>query len=380
MDIVLSKENELIRQSLREFAAREIAPKAAEYDRSREFPFENFRKCAEMNLTGMMVPESQGGAGMDTISYVLAIEELSRVCASTGVIISVNNSLYCHPVEKFAREEIKKNLLAPFARGEKIGCFGLSEPDAGSDPSNMRTTAVRDGDHYLLNGSKIFVTNGLGADAAVVFAVTDATSRHKGISAFVVEKGNSGFRIGKQERKLGITCSGSVEIIMEDCKIPATQLLGKEGEGFKIAMNTLDGGRIGIAAQAVGIARGALEESTRYSQERKQFGKKISDFQAIQFMLADMATEVDAARLLTYRAAWKKDQGERYSLEAAMAKLFASEVAMRATTKGIQIFGGYGYMNDYPMERFFRDAKVTEIYEGTSEIQRIVIASHLLKD
>lgn len=380
MDLVLSKEHELIRQSVRDFAAKEIAPKAAEYDRSREFPFDNFRKCAEMNLTGMMIPESQGGAGMDAISYVLAIEELSRVCASTGVMISVNNSLYCHPVEKFAREEIKKSLLAPFAGGEKIGCFGLSEPDAGSDPSNMRTTAVRDGDHYLLNGSKIFVTNGLGADAAVIFAVTDATSRHKGISAFVVEKGNSGFRIGKQERKLGITCSGSVEILMEDCRVPETHLLGKEGEGFKIAMNTLDGGRIGIAAQAVGIARGALEESTRYSQVRKQFGKKISDFQAIQFMLADMATEVDAARLLTYRAAWKKDQGDRYSLEASMAKLFASEAAMRATTKGIQIFGGYGYMNDYPMERFFRDAKVTEIYEGTSEIQRIVIANHLLKD
>jgi alkylation response protein AidB-like acyl-CoA dehydrogenase len=380
MDLVLSPEHELVRDSVREFAANEIAPQAARYDESREFPIENFKKCAAMNLTGMMVAEKYGGAGMDSVSYVIAIEELSRFCASTGVVISVNNSLYCHPVEHFADEASKDRLLAPYARGEKVGCFALSEPGAGSDPAGMRTTAVRDGDQYILNGSKVFVTNGTGADAAVVFAVTDPEKKHKGISAFVVERDLPGYGLGKHEVKLGITSSGSVEIVLEDCRIPASHLLGKEGDGFKIAMNTLDGGRIGIAAQAVGIARGALEESTRYASERQQFGKPIGAFQAIQFMLADMATEIDAARLLTYRAAWHKDQGSRYSEESAMAKLFASEVAMRATTKGIQIFGGYGYMRDYPMERFFRDAKVTEIYEGTSEIQRLVIASGLLRD
>ncbi|MBI4161690.1 MAG: acyl-CoA dehydrogenase family protein [Acidobacteria bacterium] len=380
MDLVLSKEHEWIRDTVRDFAVREIAPRAAAYDASREFPRDNFRKCAALNLTGMMVAEAWGGGGLDTISYVIAIEELSRHCASTGVVISVNNSLYCHPVEHFAGEEVKSRLLAPFARGEKIGCFALSEPGAGSDPAGMRTTAVRQGDEFVLHGSKVFVTNGVAADAAVVFAVTDPGKGHKGISAFVVEKTTAGYGKGRQEMKLGITSSGSVEIRLEDCRVPASHLLGAEGDGFRIAMQTLDGGRIGIAAQAVGIARGALEESTSYALQRHQFGQPIGSFQAIQFMLADMATEVDAARLLAYRAAWQKDRGERFTQAASMAKLFASEVAMRATTKGIQIFGGYGYMRDYPMERFFRDAKVTEIYEGTSEIQRLVIAQGLLRD
>ena len=380
MNLDLTAEHLAIRDMVREFAAKEIAPVAARYDRSREFPFENVRKCANLSLMGVMVPEEYGGSGLDTIAYTLVIEELSRACASTGVIVSVNNSLFCHPLQKFGTEDQKRRYLAPHARGEKIGCFCLSEPNAGSDAGNQQTTAARQGEGYLLNGTKNFITNGLGADTAIVFASTDRTKGHHGISAFVVERGFSGFRLGKDEVKLGITCSGSVEMVFEDCRVPAENRLGEEGEGFKIAMNTLDGGRIGIAAQAVGIARAALEEATRYSRERKAFGKSISEFQAIQFMLADMATEIDAARLLAHRAAWLKDRGSRYTREASQAKLFASEVAMRSAVKGVQILGGYGYMNDYPVERYFRDAKITEIYEGTSEIQRLVIAGSLLKD
>ena len=380
MNLDLTTEHLAIRDMVREFAAKEIAPVAARYDRSREFPFENVRKCADLSLMGVMVPEEYGGSGLDTIAYTLVIEELSRACASTGVIVSVNNSLFCHPLQKFGTEDQKRRYLAPHARGEKIGCFCLSEPNAGSDAGNQQTTAARQDEGYLLNGTKNFITNGLGADTAIVFASTDRTKGHHGISAFIVERGFSGFRLGKDEVKLGITCSGSVEMVFEDCRVPAENRLGEEGEGFKIAMNTLDGGRIGIAAQAVGIARAALEEATRYSRQRKAFGKSISEFQAIQFMLADMATEIDAARLLAHRAAWLKDRGSRYTREASQAKLFASEVAMRSAIKGVQILGGYGYMNDYPVERYFRDAKITEIYEGTSEIQRLVIAGSLLKD
>jgi butyryl-CoA dehydrogenase len=379
MNLDLTPEHVAIRDMVREFAAKEIAPEAARHDRTREFPHENVRKCADLNLMGVMVPEEYGGSGLDTVSYVLIIEELSRACASTGVIVSVNNSLFLHPVEKFGTEDQKRRFLPPHARGEKLGCYCLSEPNAGSDAGNQETTAVRKGDRYVLNGTKNFITNGVAADTALVFASTDRSKKHHGISAFLVEKGTPGFRLGKDEVKLGITCSGSVEMVFEDCEIPAGNRLGEEGQGFKIAMNTLDGGRIGIAAQAVGIARAALEEATRYARERKAFGKSIGEFQAIQFMLADMATEVDAARLLTHRAAWTKDSGARYTTEAAQAKLFASEVAMRAAVKGVQIFGGYGYMNEYPMERYFRDAKITEIYEGTSEIQRLVIAGSLLK-
>jgi butyryl-CoA dehydrogenase len=380
MDLQLTDDHRAIRDMVREFAQSEIAPVAARHDRTREFPVENVRKCAELNLMGVMVPEKFGGSGLDTVSYTLIIEELSRACASTGVIVSVNNSLFLHPVEKFGTEEQKLRFLPPHARGEKLGCYCLSEPNAGSDAGNQETTAVRRGDAYILNGTKNFITNGVAADTALVFASTDRSRKHHGISAFLVEKGTPGFRLGKDEVKLGITCSGSVEMVFQDCSVPAENRLGEEGQGFKIAMHTLDGGRIGIAAQAVGIARASLEESTRYSGERKAFGKPIGEFQAIQFMLADMATEVDAARLLTHRAAWAKDRGRRYSLEAAQAKLFASEVAMRAALKAVQIFGGYGYMNDYPVERYFRDAKITEIYEGTSEIQRLVIAGSLLKD
>jgi len=380
MNLELTAEHRAIQEMVRDFAEKEIAPAAAKYDRSREFPRENVRKCAELNLMGAMVAEEYGGSGLDAISYTLIVEELSRACASTGVIVSVNNSLFCHPVEKFGNEEQKSRILAPHAKGEKLGCFCLSEPEAGSDAGNQRTTAVRKGDEYVLNGTKNFITNGVAADTALVFAATDKAQKQHGISAFLVEKGTPGFRLGKDEVKLGITCSGSVEMVFEDCRVKASNLLGQEGMGFKIAMNTLDGGRIGIAAQAVGIARACLEESSRYAKQRKAFGKAISEFQAIQFMLADMATEVDAARLLTHRAAWAKDQGGRFSLEASQAKLFASETAMRSAVKAVQIFGGYGYMNDYPVERYFRDAKITEIYEGTSEIQRLVIAASLLKD
>lgn len=380
MNLELTPEHLTIRDMVRDFASREIAPRAAEFDRTREFPHENVRKCAELNLMGVMVAEEYGGAGLDTISYTLIVEELSRACASTGVIVSVNNSLFLHPVESFGTDEQKTRFLPPHASGEKLGCFCLSEPEAGSDAANQLTTAVLKGDQYVLNGTKNFITNGVAADTALVFATTDKAKQHKGVSAFLVEKGTDGFRLGKDEVKMGITCSGSVEMVFEDCVVPKENRLGQEGEGFKIAMNTLDGGRIGIAAQAVGIGRAALEESLKYSKQRQAFGKNISQFQAIQFMMADMATEVDAARLLTHRAAWTKDQGARYTQPAAQAKLFASEVAMRATIKGVQIFGGYGYMNEYPMERYMRDAKITEIYEGTSEIQRLVIAASILKD
>jgi len=380
MNLELTAEHRAIQEMVRDFAQKEIAPVAAKYDRTREFPYENVRKCAELNLLGAMVSEEYGGSELDSISYTLIVEELSRACASTGVIVSVNNSLFCHPVEEFGSEDQKRRILVPHAKGEKLGCFCLSEPEAGSDAGNQQTTAVRKGDEYVLNGTKNFITNGVAADTALVFAATDKAKKQHGISAFLVEKGTPGFRLGKDEIKLGITCSGSVEMVFEDCRVKASNLLGQEGMGFKIAMNTLDGGRIGIAAQAVGIARACLEESSRYAKQRKAFGKVIAEFQAIQFMLADMATEVDAARLLTHRAAWAKDQGGRFSLEAAQAKLFASEAAMRSAVKAVQIFGGYGYMNDYPVERYFRDAKITEIYEGTSEIQRLVIAASLLKD
>jgi len=380
MNLELTAEHRAIQEMVRDFAQKEIAPAAAKYDRTREFPYENVRKCAELNLLGAMVSEEYGGSELDSISYTLIVEELSRACASTGVIVSVNNSLFCHPVEEFGSEDQKRRILVPHAKGEKLGCFCLSEPEAGSDAGNQQTTAVRKGDEYVLNGTKNFITNGVAADTALVFAATDKAKKQHGISAFLVEKGTPGFRLGKDEIKLGITCSGSVEMVFEDCRVKASNLLGQEGMGFKIAMNTLDGGRIGIAAQAVGIARACLEESSRYAKQRKAFGKVIAEFQAIQFMLADMATEVDAARLLTHRAAWAKDQGGRFSLEAAQAKLFASEAAMRSAVKAVQIFGGYGYMNDYPVERYFRDAKITEIYEGTSEIQRLVIAASLLKD
>ncbi|HYN22577.1 MAG TPA: acyl-CoA dehydrogenase family protein, partial [Thermoanaerobaculia bacterium] len=329
-------------------------------------------------LAGVAMPEEYGGAGMDTVSYCLVIEEISRVCATSGVILSVNNSLVCDPLLKFGSEEQKKEFLTPLAAGQKLGCFALTEPGAGSDPSGLRTTARRDGDDYVLNGNKVFITNGTDADVALVFASIDLSLKHKGITCFIVPADTPGYHHGTHEFKLGVNASGTTELSFTDCRIPARWRLGEDGEGFRVAMATLDGGRIGIAAQAVGIAQGALEEALAYSQQREQFNQKLSDFQAIQFYLADMATELDAARLLTWKAAWAKENQKRYTLEAAQAKLFASEMAQRVTNKALQIHGGYGYTKEYNVERYFRDARITEIYEGTSEIQKMVIADWVL--
>jgi len=379
IDFTLTREQEMLRDTVRGFAEEVLKPRAAALDRSREFPIDNYRRCAELGLTGMMVPEEWGGAGFDGVAYVLAIEEVSRACASTGVILSVNNSLFCGPLLRFGTEAQKTKYLGPHARGEKIGAYCLTEPGSGSDAAAMRTTAVRRGDHYVLNGSKVFVTSGEAADTFLVYATMDPRLKHKGISAFLVERGFPGLRRGKPEVKMGITCSGSVEIVLEDCRVPVENRLGDEAQGFAIAMATLDGGRIGIAAQALGIGRAALEEAVAYSLQREAFGGPISQFQAIQWKLADMATELDAARLLTWRAAWTRDQKGRCSAEASMAKLFASEACMRAAKEAVQVHGGYGYINEYTVERLFRDAKITEIYEGTSEIQRLVIAREVLK-
>ena len=379
MDFDLTEEQEAIKTMVREFAEREIEPMAADIDKSMEFPIDNAKKMGKVGFMGMMVPQEYGGADAGAISYVTAIEEVAKVCASTGVIMSVNNSLVCHPILTYGTEEQKQKFLRPLASGEKLGAFGLTEPSAGTDASSQTTTAVMDGDEYVLNGSKVFITNGSDADIFVVFAMTDKKQGTRGISTFIVEKDTPGFTLGKYEDKLGIRASGQVELFFSDCRIPKENLLGKEGAGFKIAMATLDGGRIGIAAQAVGIAQAALEESIKYSKERVQFGRPIATKQAIQWMIADMAARIEASRLLLYRAAAAKDAGKRYSYEAAMAKLVASETAMDVTTKAIQIHGGYGYTKDYPVERFFRDAKITEIYEGTSEVQRMVISGTLLR-
>ena len=380
MDFDLTAEQRMIREMAQSFAQKEVLPKAAELDETGRFPEELVRQLAGLGLMGVAVPEEYGGAGMDNICYAIAMEEIARACASTAVILSVNNSLACAPILSFGSEEQKRKYLVPLATGEHLGCFGLTEPEAGSDAGSQKTTAVRDGSHYVLNGTKNFITNATEADTCVLFTMTDREKKHKGITAFILDMKSQGITIGKKEVKLGICASATASIILEDVKIPATNRLGNEGEGFKIAMHTLDGGRIGIAAQAIGIARASLEDSLAYAKERKQFGQSIASFQAIQWMLADMATEIDAARMLTYRAAWRKDRNLRYTRESAMAKLYASEAAMRASVKGIQIHGGYGYIREYPAERHFRDAKITEIYEGTSEIQRLVIASDLLKD
>jgi len=380
MRLELDDEHKMLRDNIRRFAEEEIEPKAAHFDRTREFPYESVRKCAELGLMGMMVEEKYGGSGMDALSYVIGIEEISRVDASLGVILSVNNSLYSHPITKFATDDQKKKYLTPFAKGEKIGAYCLTEANAGSDAGSLRTTAVLKGNRWILNGAKVFVTNGIAADACIVYAKTDASApSSKGISAFIVEKGFPGYSLGKPETKMGITSSGSVEVVLENCEVPEENLLGVRDQGFKIALHTLDGGRIGIAAQALGIAQGALDKAVIYSRQRVQFGKPISELQSIQWMLADMATDTDAARLLTYRAAHAKETKDRYTLEASMAKLFASETANRVAYKAVQIFGGYGYIAEYPVERYFRDARITEIYEGTSEIQRLVIASNILK-
>lgn len=378
MDFELTEEQRMFQETARSFADKEIAPVAEKVDERGEFPGQTIRKLGELGFMGIAVPEAYGGAGADTVCYVVALEEISRACASHGVIMSVNNSLYCDPLVRFGTEEQKRRFLAPVAAGKSMGCFCLSEPGAGSDAANLQTVAKREGDWYALNGTKNFITNGAEADFAIVFATINRELRHKGICAFIVERGTPGFTVARVEKKLGIRGSSCAQLTFDNCRIPAANLLGREGEGFRIALSTLDGGRIGIAAQAVGIARAALEASLDYSKGRVQFGKPIAANQAIQFMLADMAVEIDGARLLTFQAALLKDQGVRHTKESSMAKLYASELAMRASIKGVQIFGGYGYMMDYPAQRFMRDAKVTEIYEGTSEVQRMVIASALL--
>jgi butyryl-CoA dehydrogenase len=380
MDFELTDLQRETQRLTRDFAARELLPNARKWDEEHRFPAEAVKKLAELSLLGVAVPEEWGGAGLDNVAYALAIEELSRGDASVGVIASVNNSLYCDPLLKFGNDAQRREWLVPFARGEKLGCFGLTEPEAGSDAAAQKTTAVRKGDSYLINGSKNWITNGPVAEAIVLFTMTDRAAGHRGISAFVVPSSTPGFNRAHPDRKMGISAALSCSIFFEDMVVPAKNLLGKEGDGFKIAMSTLDGGRVGIAAQAIGIARAAFEEAIRYAQDRKTFGQPIADHQAIQFMLADMATEIDAARLLTLKAAAMKDAGVRHSAESAMAKLYASEMSSRVANKGLQIHGGQGYSKEFDAERHVRDARITEIYEGTSEIQRIIISGALLKE
>ncbi|MEI5909054.1 acyl-CoA dehydrogenase [Bacillus spongiae] len=379
MDFRLSEEHEMIRKMVRDFAVNEVAPSASERDEEERFDREIFDKMAELGLTGIPWPEEYGGIGSDYLAYCIAVEELSRVCASTGVTLSAHTSLAGWPIYKFGTEEQKQKYLKPMARGKEIGGYGLTEPSSGSDAGGMKTTARLEGDHYILNGSKIFITNGGIADTYVVFALTNPSERQRGTSAFIIEKGFEGFSVGKKEKKLGIRSSPTTEIIFEDCKVPKENLLGTEGDGFKIAMKTLDGGRNGIAAQAVGIAQGALDASIAYATEREQFGKSIARNQGVSFKLADMATNIEASRLLTYQAAWLESEGLPYGKESAMSKLLAGDTAMKVTTEAVQIFGGYGYTKDYPVERYMRDAKITQIYEGTQEIQRLVISRMITK-
>jgi butyryl-coA dehydrogenase len=379
MDFSLSKTEELFLQMIREFAEKEVKPLAAEVDEEERFPLETVEKMAKTGLMGIPIPVKYGGAGGTNLMYGMAVEELSRVCGTTGVVLSAHTSLCCAPIMENGTEEQKMKYLPRLASGEWIGAFGLTEPNAGTDAAMQQTTAVLDGDQYVLNGNKIFITNAVYAHVYVIFAMTDKSLGNKGISAFIVEKGTPGFSIGKKEKKMGIRGSATTELVFEDCRIPKENLLGQQGKGFAIAMKTLDGGRVGIAAQALGIAQGAMDETIKYTKERKQFGRSISQFQNTQFQMADMETKVQAARLLVRSAHWKKDNGMPYSVDAAMAKLFAAETAMEVTTKAVQLHGGYGYTREYPVERMMRDAKITEIYEGTSEVQRMVIAGKLFK-
>lgn len=380
MNFLLTEEQEMIRKMVRDFAKNEVAPTAAERDEEERFDRGIFDMMGELGLTGIPWPEEYGGIGGDFVSYAIAVEELSRVCASVGVTLSAHTSLAGWPVYKFGTEEQKQKFLRPMAEGKKMGAYGLTEPGAGSDVSAMKTTAKKDGDDYIIDGSKIFITNGGEAEIYIVFAVTQPELKHKGVSAFIVEKGTPGFSFGKKEKKLGIRSSPTLEIIFDNCRVPQENLLGKEGDGFKIAMMTLDGGRNGIAAQAVGIAQGALDAAISYAKERKQFGKPIGAQQGLAFKIADMATKIEASRLLTYQAAWRESEGLPYGKESAMSKLFAGDSAMEVAIEAVQVFGGYGYTKDYPVERFMRDAKITQIYEGTNEIQRLVISKMLLAD
>ncbi len=378
MKLELNEQQKMIRNMVREFAEKEIAPLAAELDKTGEYPTKTLEKMAKLGLLGVIIPQQYGGAGLDTISYVTVVEEISRKCASTGVIASVHNSLAAWPIMKYGTEEQKKKYLPILAKGGRIGAFAGTEPNAGSDLGAMKTSAVLKGNHYVINGDKTFITSGPKAGIIIVFAVTDKNAGSKGLSAFIVENTFKGFKVGSIFDKLGITASQTSELLFENMEVPKENLLGKEGDGFKIALSTLDGGRIGIASQAVGIAQAALDECIMYSKQREQFGKPIAKFQAIQWMIADMATRIEAARFLVYSAAYTKDKGERFSKEAAMAKLYASETAMDCVIKAVQIHGGYGYTKEYTVERLFRDAKITEIYEGTSEVQRMVISASLL--
>jgi len=379
MKLELNDQQKMIKKMVQEFAEKEIAPVAEELDKTGEYPTKILEKMAKLGLLGIVIPTEYGGAGLDIISYATVVEEISKKCASTGVITSVHNSLVSYPIMKYGTDEQKKKYLPILAKGEKIGAFAGTEPNAGSDLGAMQTKAELKGDHYVINGDKTFITSGDHAGIFIVFAVTDKEAGSKGISAFIVESDTPGFKVGSLFDKMGINANHVTELIFENMKVPKENLLGKEGDGFKIALGTLDGGRIGIAAQAVGIAQAALDESIEYSKQRQQFGRPIAKFQAIQWMIAEMATRIEAARYLVLNAAYQKDKGERFSKEAAMAKLFASETAMDCVIKAVQIHGGYGYTKEYTVERLFRDAKITEIYEGTSEVQKMVIAGSLLR-
>ena len=379
MDCELSEEHRLVQSTVREWAASRLLPLAAEMDRTASYPPELIRELGDLGLMGVFIPEEYGGGGMDTISYCVALEEIARAEAALAAVLSVNNSLDCYPIFAFGDERQKRTYLPELAGGRKIGCYCLTEPTAGSDAGALRTTARDAGPEWVLNGTKIFVTNGVEAHVLIIYARTDPGPHGHGISAFIAEKGDPGLSVGKVEHKLGIRASSTCEIVLEDCRLPQHRLLGERGNGFRIALATLDGGRIGIAAQALGIARASMEDAIAYAKERHQFGSPIAAFQANQWKIADMATRIQAARLLTYRAAWVRDHGRRHTREAAMAKLYASETAMWSATQAVQMYGGYGYVQDYPVERHFRDAKITEIYEGTSEVQRLVIARQLLE-
>ncbi len=376
----LTDEQVMIQAMVREFSRKVIAATAAERDRTKEFPADNLKKMGELGLMGMMVPAEYGGEGADTISYVLALSEIAYSCASTAVIMSVHNSIVCQSILRYGTEKQKSKYFKPLCTADMIGAFALTEPQAGSDPVSQNTTAVRDGDYYILNGTKRFTTTGQNAGLVIVTAKTDESARHRGISAFIVTKKTSGFSVGRVEDKMGLRASDTCDLNFDNCRVPVEDRLGKEGEGFKIAMTALDGGRIGIAAQSVGVAQAALDAAVQYTKKREQFGQKISKFQGLRWIIADMATELEAARQLMLSAAALKDSGEKFTAQASMAKLFASEMVNRVTAKALQLHGGYGYVTDYPVERFYRDARVFTIYEGTSEIQRMVIANHIFKD
>ena len=379
MDFELTEEQKMVQQTARSFAQEVLAKTVAERDAEERFPYDEVKQMAELGFMGIAVPEEYNGSGLDIVSYAVMIEELAKVDASAAVVVSVNNSLVCDILLKFADDEQKEKYLKPLASGQKLGAFALSEAEAGSDPGGLICTAGKVGNEYILNGTKNFTTNGSTADVVIVFATINKEIGHKGICAFIVEKGTPGFRVSKKEKKMGIRSSDTCELVFEDCRVPKANLIGEEGSGFKIALATLDAGRIGIAAQALGIGQGALERAIQYANEREQFGKKIGEFQGVSFKLADMATRVEAARLLVYQAAWLKDTGKTIGAKASMAKMYASDTAMYVTTEAVQIHGGYGYIREYEVERMMRDAKITQIYEGTNEIQRLVISRHLLQ-